>query len=570
MRALNMGCRFRRRYHLGTVEGPETTAGFEIPGPKVKLDLLILLLLCLVMFFFSLGSRPLWDTDEGMHAATSKDMVTSGDWITPRLNGEPFHDKPALFNWMVALSFLVFGFTELAARLPGAVLGTGLVLVTYLLGWRMFGRNVALAGGVVLATSLEMIVVSRSVLHDSALVFFVTLALLFFWQAFSGGPRRMLWLLLCSASCGLAVLAKGPVGVVLPTLVVVPFLLVRRRPGFFRVSELVLGALVFVVVVALWYVPVALRNPDYAGYFFIKQNLMNFLSSESNHPGPLHFYVVGLLGGFFPWSFLLPVAVWIAAGRQPEETLPARQFLVIWLAAVFLFFTVASSKLITYILPLFPAAALLVGHAWDELATRSRPRRVFSISLLAAVSVFVIAAVAFRIQPPLVWHSKYGIEMGPLRLLLWLVLGCWLATLGLHLAHRTWRSFAAIAAMMVFFVVIVTVAIVPEIDPYRSSVRLARQLDRLLSPGEPLLFYQRLQDSALFYTDRRAVVLHQPAELVDLMRRHDPVYCVLTGWRYQDLVEKGFVFGVLDREGNTLLISNRADASPLHDPRSTR
>src|SRR5512135_3040285 len=108
---------------------------------KAFFHLFLLLLLCFALFFFRLGARPLWDVDEGMHASTSKDMVLSGDWVTPTFNGQNFYDKPVLHNWFVAVSFLVFGFTESAARLPSAILGLGGVLLTYLLGRKMFGPS---------------------------------------------------------------------------------------------------------------------------------------------------------------------------------------------------------------------------------------------------------------------------------------------------------------------------------------------------------------------------------------------------------------------------------------------
>jgi 4-amino-4-deoxy-L-arabinose transferase-like glycosyltransferase len=172
------------------------------------LHLAILIGLCLLLFFSLLGQRPLWDIDEGMHAATSKDMVLSGDWVTPTLDGEPFFDKPPLFNWLVALSFLVFGFTELAARLPAALAGTACVLATYALGSRMFDRTVGLLGGVILASSLEFLLMSRVVVHDIVLALPVTVALLGFWLAFSSEQRRARHLLLFYLACGVAVLDK--------------------------------------------------------------------------------------------------------------------------------------------------------------------------------------------------------------------------------------------------------------------------------------------------------------------------------------------------------------------------
>src|SRR5512139_1807509 len=136
---------------------------------KEVFQISVLVVLCLILFFFRLGERPLWDIDEGMHASTSKDMVLSGDWITPTFNGQNFYDKPVLHTWFVAISFLVFGFTEFAARLPAAILGLAGVFITYLLGRKMFGPSVGFLAGVALATNPEYIILSRSVIHDISL-----------------------------------------------------------------------------------------------------------------------------------------------------------------------------------------------------------------------------------------------------------------------------------------------------------------------------------------------------------------------------------------------------------------
>jgi hypothetical protein len=172
-----------------------------------------LMIICLILFFFNLGDRALWDIDEGMHAATSKDMVLSGDWLTPQYNGEKFYDKPPLHNWLVAISFMIFGFTEFAARLPAALLGLGCVMVTYLMGRQIFGPRAAFLSAVVLATSAEYFVLSRVVVHDISLAFFMTVALALFYLGYNSEKHRRSLFLLGYAAMGFSVLAKGPVGV---------------------------------------------------------------------------------------------------------------------------------------------------------------------------------------------------------------------------------------------------------------------------------------------------------------------------------------------------------------------
>ena len=235
----------------------------------------MLLLLCFTLFFFRLGARPLWNTDEGMHASTSKDMVLSGDWVTPTLNGKNFYDKPILYNWLAALSFMLFGFTEFAARLPAALLGLGCVIITYLLGRRMFGPMVGFLAGVILATSPEYVVLSRVVVHDIALAFFVTLSLFLFYLGFVSERYRKTCFLIFYVSSGFAVLAKGPVGIALPGLIIGLFLILKGRLRFIKEMWVGWGTLVFLLVAAPWYILISLRNSDYASYFFIQQTSFN-------------------------------------------------------------------------------------------------------------------------------------------------------------------------------------------------------------------------------------------------------------------------------------------------------
>ncbi len=231
---------------------------------------LILLCVCLILFFFRLGTRPLWDRAEGKHAVTSKEMVLSGDWITTTFNGENFYDKPILFNWLAALSFLVFGFTEFAARLPAAILGFGCVVVTYLLGRRMFGPTAGFLGGMILATSVLFITLSRSVVHDISLVFFVTLGLYFFYLGYTSDQRRRIYFLLFDGCLGFAVLAKGPIGVLLPGLIIGLLLILKGQLRFLKEMEMGWGLLIFLMIAAPWYVLISLNNSDYAGYFLLK------------------------------------------------------------------------------------------------------------------------------------------------------------------------------------------------------------------------------------------------------------------------------------------------------------
>ena len=335
--------------------------------------MLALLGLCLALFFFKLGARPLWNQDEGMHAATSKGMVLSGDWVTPTLNGEPFFDKPAFYNWPVALAFVAFGFTEFAARLPSALLGLGCVLVTYRLGRLLYGPRAGVLGAVVLATAGQFFVLSRIVVHDISLTFFVTLGLALWYEGYELEGRGRHLLMLSYAAFGVAALAKGPLGVLLPGAIVFVFLAARKDLPFIGRMSLGWGIVIGLAIAAPWYLAVSLRNPGYAHYFFVELNFGSFLSDQPHHPEPITYYVPTLLVGFLPWIVFLTVALVHSWRRRLEDTHGGTLYLLAWAGFILFFFSLASSKLQTYILPLFPPLAILVGRVWDEAFVDATP-----------------------------------------------------------------------------------------------------------------------------------------------------------------------------------------------------
>lgn len=521
----------------------------------------ILIVVSLTIFFFRLGERPLWDIDEGMHATTSKEMILSGDWITATFNGENFYDKPLLYNWLVNLSFLTFGFSEFGARFPGALLGLGTVLLTYLLGRRMFGTDAGFLGAVILATSPQYITLSRAVVHDITLVFFITLALFFFYLGFASERHRKLHFFLFYASTAFAALAKGPVGVVLPALIIGSFLLLRGRLGFLKEMQIAWGAVIFLFIAAPWYILTSLRNSEYAGYFFLQQNLMNFISSDqARHPQPFYYYLPILFGGFSPWSFFLPLGLIRPLQKGLKKMDGGLLFLILWFGLIFLFFSAASSKLGPYILPSFPAAALLVGVLWNDLFYAPTPglRRGLLYSFLPIVIFLGIACTV--LTPPAELETKYGLDVRLINSLAFGMLGAMILALVLFL-KRWYRTFFAInVGLMVCILLVFIVLVVPAINPHRSSRALAQKIDVLLSPGERLVFFRAMRDSALFYTNRRATILRNDDALKAHLRSGKAFIMPKEHFvKRRELLESSAQ--VLADEGRDLVIKGRAGLS---------
>lgn len=335
---------------------------------------LFLAITCYLIFFYGLGHYPLWDPDEGRVAVIAKEMLQSGNWLTLTQNGAPYYDKPVPYFWLVALCLKLFGLSELAVRLPSALAATLTVASVFLWGAVAGGSRRGMWAGLILVTSVEFVFLGRLGKMDMVFAFFFTAALLSFlrWRT---GREAALWLFYLFL--GLASLAKGPVGIFLPLLIVGSDLAIGKRWDLFRKLRLLGGAGVVLGIAAPWYLAAALRDPQYIWTFLWDHNVLRFFALEKgiNHSEPFYFFIPVLLAGFLPWSFLLPLVLRYCWERRGEGAArEERLFLVIWVAAVFIFFSLARNKLGTYILPMFPPLALLAADAVGQSVAAERAR----------------------------------------------------------------------------------------------------------------------------------------------------------------------------------------------------
>ncbi|NHZ72861.1 MAG: phospholipid carrier-dependent glycosyltransferase [Nitrospirae bacterium] len=525
------------------------------------LRILSLVALCLFLFGFGLHSRVLWDVDEGMHAVMTRNILLTGDWVTPTFNGENFYDKPILFNWLGAIAFLLFGFNEFAARLPASIFGTCGVLVTYFLGRKMFGPTVGFLGGVILAGSAEYLLLSRVVVHDIALTLFTTLALSFFYFGLVDVERRKRYLLLFWVAAGFAILAKGPLGLALPGLVIGVFLLATRRVSLIREMQIGWGLLILLAVAGPWYFAISLRNPDYLRYFILEKNLGSFTSTDTHHAGPIYFYFRALAFGLLPWVTFVPLAMVGAIRNRDRGPGDAVLFLLIWAGAIFAFFSLATAKLESYILPLFPAVALLFALYWNDALTDLNPsrRRGLLWSWSPLVGLMVAAVIYLWLVPPSSLQAKAGLDPPRVYGFIWTIAALVILVFFLLWFRKTRAAMVAIVVLVAANMVLFNLVLAPSVGPYRATKELGLRLDQRLPPGERYVFYNRIRDSAMFYADREALVLENPTELQELLESDKREFCILDERRLKEVDGLKELFFVLDQDGNKYLISNRPD-----------
>jgi 4-amino-4-deoxy-L-arabinose transferase-like glycosyltransferase len=368
-------------------------------------DYALLLLTGAALFFVNLGGSSLWDVDEGRNAGCALEMVESGDYLKPTFNAELRVDKPPLLYWLEALAYHYLGVNEWAARLPSALAALLTVLLTYELGRSLFGRSAGLLGGLVFAMTPLVCASARFANPDALLNLFTVLPLLVFWLGYKHSGRCLF--IPVNMGMALAVLAKGPVGLVMPLLIITAFLAWERRLRLLWSPRLLLGGLVFALIAIPWYALVGAETKgEFLRGFLLTHNLGRFSSTMENHAGGPLYYLLVVLIGFAPWSAFLGPVLWYSrsAGKPKSEAdgsdfgfrisnFPlSGRFLCCWLGAYFLIFTLSATKLPNYILPVTAPLAVLTGSFLNRWRLGEvQPRRWVVACCLAGLALTGLA-----------------------------------------------------------------------------------------------------------------------------------------------------------------------------------
>ncbi len=524
---------------------------------------LALLLLSGTLYFFRLGTPGLFDADEPAYAQAAREMLATGDWITPHFNGRPRFDKPILFYWLITLSYRVFGVTEFAVRFWSALAAVLLVLGIAWAGQRWFGPPAGLWAGLAFATSLLTALLARAAVTDMLLTLFVTAAILAGVEALEDLPGKGRWWARVSwVAMGLAVLVKGPVGLLVPGMALGGMLLVFREvpTGLPRLIPWE-GPILFAAITLPWYALVWWANGwVFVEGFVVKHHISRYTGVVSSHAGPIWFYIPVALIGFFPWSGLLPQALWQAgaAAAAREARTPACRLLIAcacWTAGVFVFFSFAGTKLPSYLFPAFPGMALLAGAAassisnfkpirlWRNNRSMSGDDRLFRLSERVRSPADRRIGCPFSIGPrghPPRWVSRAGLWLigvtgGALALgigliprvldairplaggvldgvaapsgVVWWLAGLFgLGTAGGLLARGPWRP-AILSAMMSLVILTAGTMVAPRAysilqGPQREFTEDARQI---LGSGGTLVVYGLNAPTIVFYANRPVI-----------------------------------------------------------------
>jgi 4-amino-4-deoxy-L-arabinose transferase-like glycosyltransferase len=413
--------------------------------PSTRHQQLLLVFAALLVFFINLGGARLWDDDEPKNAQCAREMRDKRDWVVPVFNDALRYDKPVLVYWLMISAYELFGDTEFAARFWSAVAAIGTTLATYHIGRTLFSPRVGFWSGWTLATSLMFVVAGRAATPDSVMMLCTTLAMLAFVQATWGTsttlaganrlgdfvPHRWFGMAIVYGAMAVGTLAKGPLALALPTLVLLTYLVSVRQALRYPQSFSLLrrmgalasplawctaawqlrpftGMLMLAAIAGPWYLAVGLRTDgDWLTGFLGRHNVSRYLSPMENHSGPIFYYIPAVLCGFFPWSTFLPQAV-VRAGRQIRQSASwaAYLFLTCWAGVWIGFFSLSGTKLPSYVTPAYPALAVMTA-AWIDgwLTEPAKINRwllrqsVASLMVVGTLIAALLPVVAYYVLP---------------------------------------------------------------------------------------------------------------------------------------------------------------------------
>ncbi len=477
-------------------------------------DLIVLTVLTCLLFTFMLGNRPLSSPDEGRYVEIPREMTVTGDYLTPRLNGVKYFEKPVLFYWLEAFSIKLFGLNEFTLRLWPALFALFGCLAVAVAGAHLFGRLSGLLAAAVLATSLLYFALGRAIILDMPVSILLTLALLSFLMGTRTTPgwKRRLYLWSFAAFSALAVLTKGLIGLLIPCMVIGAWIIVLWDWRLLKSLYIPSSLAVFLLVAVPWHILVSLANPEFPNFYFIQEHFLRYLTKMHSRYQPMWFFIPILLLGMFPWSAFLVQAIkhnLPSSWRERHEHRDAL-FLILWAGLVFLFFSVSSSKLVPYILPVLPPLALLIGRYFAASWERQEFPGTTVGYYVACAAAFVLGGAFFAL--PYLWDSPDALLLGSYRNVIGATLIAGGIATGILAKYRRYkRSFTALAVMSALFLLEMNAA-APRAD-MKSVKPLATAISSQLQPGDEVACYQEYYQDLPVYLKRRITIVDWGGEI---------------------------------------------------------
>ena len=541
-------------------------------------------ILFLVLWFHALGARTLMPTDEARYAEIAREMAASGDFVTSRLNGIKYYGKPPLQAWMTALSFRAFGIGEWQARLWTGLCGLFGIALVVVAGAAVFNRRTGFIAGLVLASMFYWNAGGHIASCDMGLAAMMTLALcaLLLAQRPAASPAaRRNWMLVCWAGMALAVMTKGLVGIVLPGLVLVAYTLLAGDRAIWTRLHLRAGLALFLLIAVPWFVVASIRNPEFPYFFFIREHVLRYATNVHAREKAWYYFVPLLLAGVLPWLAALPGALRLGLRERGTGFRP-HMLLLVWTGVIFVFFSLSRAKLPAYILPLFPALALLIACHLD----RAGARAIRGVAALFAAACLLTALLVLLVL--LVGRGGDAQEMALYQVYArWIWAAALVGGVASVLAMRRARvdAFGAIAALAAGAFLAGYLALVGHEPLGREKAGVAHLAVLRAELDARTDFYSvGMYEYALpFYLQRKMTLVAYAADGMVLGLKQEPwlwvpdieqfiarwqaapaqgrkAVAVVTGGAYATLQERGVPMRVLARDRRRIVIASDAGA----------
>jgi len=477
---------------------------------------MLLVLLMAAVWFGNLEYRKLVRPDEGRYAEIAREMAVSGDWVTPRLNDFKYFEKPALQYWATAGAYRVFGEHHWTARLWSALTGFLGILFTAFAATRLFGREAGLLSAAVLGSSLLYTLIAHMNSLDMGMTFFMGGALMSFLLAQQDGaskPANRLWMHVAWAALAFSVLSKGLMGIVLPGAVLVLYTLIERDFGLWKKLHLFSGIALFMAIAAPWFIAVSIANPEFFHFFFIHEHFERFLTKTHGRYEPWWWFIPVLAAGILPWLITLVDAMARAWKGEPaaEQQFKPKRFLLIWAVFIFVFFSLSGSKLASYILPIFPALALLIGDHLSRINGRRLFWQILPVTFLATACL-LLAPNAVRFADTELARGQYAVFAN------WLLAASAIWLVGtiaaLLLSYRD-KVRGAIIVLACSSLIAAQVLLTghDSLSATRSDYAIAEQIKPHLRPDAPFYSLEGYDQTLTFYLKRTLTLVAYQDEM---------------------------------------------------------
>ena len=477
------------------------------------LALIVLSVLLTWLWFFSIGHNALVRPDEGRYAEIPREMLVSGDWVTPRLDGLKYFEKPPLQYWATATAYAVFGEHEWTARLWAALTGYLGILAAAFTGERLFGRRAGLIAGLVLASSFLYFAIGHIAILDMGVTFFMALSLfaLLLGQTANNPSAQRNWMLVCWMGMALSMLSKGLIGIAIPGAVLILYSLLARDIAIWKRLHFLPGLILFTVVTVPWFVLVSRANPEFLWFFFIHEHFLRYLTPEAGRMHPWYTFIPVVLLGILPWLGALPDTLHGAWPATPTRGFSAEKMLTVWTVFIFVFFSISHSKLVPYVLPIFPSLALLIGKQMAVIDGKRLSWQMLVVvpfaALLFLLAPYITRSASAEVPVQLFRHFTPWLQKAALVWLAGGLVAFWFA--------RREKILSAAIAMALGGIIMGQLVYLgyDQLSPASSARSLAVEIRPWLKPGAPFYSVAMYEQTLPPYLHQTVILVAHPDEM---------------------------------------------------------